>query len=123
MVQLVVTESEEDPSAVVVHVAGDLDVTSVGELRDVVEAQFRAGRFNIALDVGSLSFLDSRGLGVLVGLLRVARGHGGDLRPACVPPRIRRLFTITNLDDVFELDEDIPGALAALAAPAVLPHH
>lgn len=116
-------QSRPEPGApVVITVTGDLDVTSVSQLRDAVHDRFRAGTFRIVLDLGPMTFVDSPGLGMMVGLLRAARANGGDVRLANVPARIARLLTITGLDDVFALDEDLEAAARSLGdLPAPTP--
>ena len=62
-----------------------------------------------------VEFVDSTGLGVMVGGLKRARVHDGDLRIAAPVARVRRVLQITDLDRVFE-------PFASVAEAAAAPH-
>ena len=106
---------------VVVPLTGEIDLASAPELRAEL------GRLNetetpaIVLDLTDLEFIDSTGLGVLVGALRRARSQGGDIRLAGARPGIRRVLSVTGLDRVFELFATVAEAMTGSpgAAPAV----
>jgi anti-sigma B factor antagonist len=60
-----------------------------------------------------VTFLDSTGLGVLVGRLKLVRNQSGWLRLVCSNERILRVFRITGLDKVFGIHASLDDALAA----------
>ena len=60
-----------------------------------------------------VDFLDSTGLGVLVGGLKRVRAHDGSLRLVCTQERILKIFDITGLDKVFGLHDSVSAAIAA----------
>lgn len=97
----------------VVTVTGEVDLTSVGTLRDGLDEQLRSGHRRLVVDLGGVTFLDSTGLGVLVALSRTLRG-GGAARLVCNNPRILRLFSITSLDEVLVVHDTVDAALADL---------
>ncbi|MEO5743433.1 MAG: STAS domain-containing protein, partial [Terracoccus sp.] len=59
------------------------------------------------------TFLDSTGLGVLVGRLKLTRTMGGSMRIVGTDDRVLKVFSITGLDKVFEMHDDLESALAA----------
>ena len=63
------------------------------------------------LDLDDVDFLDSTGLGVIVGVLKRARTLGGDLRLVCTRPAICRVFEITALDRTMPLAESAEAAV------------
>ena len=65
------------------------------------------GDSRIVIDMTDLQFVDSSGLGALVGGLKSARVAGGDLRIAAVPEAVRTVLHLTNLDRVL-LDHPTP---------------
>jgi len=65
------------------------------------------------LDLSGLEFLDSMGLGVLVGALKRARSHDGQLVLAAVPERIAQLLQLVGLDEVFTVVGRVEDALAS----------
>ncbi|HSU73527.1 MAG TPA: STAS domain-containing protein, partial [Terrabacter sp.] len=78
----------------------------------------QAGRTNLVVDLTDVTFLDSTGLGVLVGRLKLTRTRGGLMRLVGRDDRVLKVFAITGLDKVFEIHPDLEAALAAGRAGA-----
>lgn len=97
----------------VVHVRGEIDVYTAPLVREKLDEELQAGRIDLVVDLGEVSFLDSTGLGVLVGRLKIARTLGGSLRLVSTDERVLKVFSITGLDKVFEIHPDLDTALAA----------
>jgi anti-anti-sigma factor len=112
---MVVRSWREDPCTVL-HVAGDLDVAGAPRLRDeLAQAIAAADPLNLVVDLTEVPFCDSVGLGVLVGALKRARTHGGDLRVACTRSHLRRTFELTGLDQALVV-RDSPILAAGVEA-------
>ena len=94
----------------VVAVAGEVDVATAPALRKATIALLGEGHHRMVLDLEAVDFLDSTGLGVLIGLLRRIRLAGGDLRVVCTTPHVVELFTVTGLDRVFDLRPSVQSA-------------
>lgn len=99
----------------IVHIAGEIDVTSAAVLRDALEALIADGRRRLTLDLSDVTFLDSTGLGIVVGRLKRLARHGGTMSVAASHERVRRVFTITGLDQLLEIHEDLESAVRAAA--------
>ena len=84
----------------VVRVAGRLGMTAAGELKATVDREVAAGHVLVVVDLGATTFLDSSGLGALVGGLRSARAAGGDLRIAGAGEQVRTVLELTTMDRV-----------------------
>lgn len=104
-----VTVEEHGPSTVVA-VRGELDVAGAPDLRTTLADVIGDGR-HVVVDLEALDFLDSSGLGVLIGGLRRARTGGGDLELVCTSRTLLRPFEITGLDKVFTIHADRETAL------------
>ncbi|WP_312719736.1 STAS domain-containing protein [Mobilicoccus sp.] len=115
MTELTVTSEDLGPFTVV-ETTGDLDLVSAPVLRTSLESLFRDGRIRLILDLRGVPFVDSTGLGVLVGALRAVKPHGGDIRIVCTAERVLRVFSITGLDQVFEVFDSPQSAVDAAAA-------
>ncbi|EWT03653.1 anti-sigma B factor antagonist [Intrasporangium oryzae NRRL B-24470] len=105
----------------VVHLGGEIDVYTAPLVREKLDEQIQAGRTDLVVDLTNVTFLDSTGLGVLVGRLKLARTRGGALRLVGTEERVLKVFSITGLDKVFEIHPDVESALAAAEAEASRP--
>ncbi|GGI07710.1 STAS domain-containing protein [Egicoccus halophilus] len=98
--QLLRTSTREEQDWTVVEASGQLDVATAPQLRQVlVEAQY-GGASQVLLDVAGVQFIDSMGLGVLVGAHKRARSHAGAFVLAAPSERMRSLLELTGLDTV-----------------------
>src|SRR5690349_11154304 len=95
----------------VVEVGGEVDVYTAPRLREAVVSAIDAGNVKLVIDVDRVDFLDSTGVGVLVGALKKVRGEGGTLDIVCTQPRLLKIFDITGLDKVFGLHASVPEAI------------
>lgn len=100
----------------IVHVSGEIDVTSAAVLRDALEALIADGRRRLTLDLGGVTFMDSTGLGIVVGRLKKLTRHGGTLTVVVSHERVLRVFTITGLDRLIDIHPDLEGAVRAAGA-------
>ena len=86
----------------VVEVRGDLDCYTAPKLRAVL-CELADGPRKVILDVASSDFIDSTGLGVLVGGLKRFRQEGGDMVVRSPSPMTARLFEVTGVIRLFEV--------------------
>jgi anti-sigma B factor antagonist len=99
----------------IIEVGGEIDVYTAPRLREAIVAAVEAGHSRLIIDVRKVDFLDSTGLGVLVGALKRVRADGGSLDIVCTQERILKIFQITGLDKVFGLHESVDAARTAQA--------
>ncbi len=97
----------------IIEVGGEVDVYTAPKLREAIVTAIEAGHTRLIIDVEKVDFLDSTGLGVLVGALKRVRADGGSLDIVCTHERILKIFGITGLDKVFGLHASIDEARAA----------
>jgi anti-sigma B factor antagonist len=79
---------------------GRLNMVAAPKLRDVVSGVVAAGNTRIVVNLAETSFIDSSGLGALIGCLKLARQAGGDLRIACVQPQVQMVLELTSMHRV-----------------------
>ncbi len=103
----------EQQSWVVLAVRGEVDVATAPKLREKLIELVNAGKARIIVDLAGVEFLDSTGLGVLVGALKRVRGADGELVLACEEPRILKVFEITGLTKVFTMHPTVDDAVGA----------
>lgn len=87
----------------VVCVGGEIDVYTAPALRRQLDEPILHGSRDLVVDLTAVTFLDSTGLGVLVGRLKSIRAQGGMMRIVGARARVHKVFTITGLDRVFEM--------------------
>jgi anti-sigma B factor antagonist len=97
---------------VVCRPAGDLDAYTVGEFRQVL-AEIASDRYLI-IDLSEVPFVDSAGLGALIGGIRRTRELGGDVAVACSRPTLLRLLQTTGFDRIVAVSPSVEEALVAL---------
>lgn len=111
--KLSVSMTERD-DVVIMTVSGEVDVYTAPQLRSALEERVAAEQIKIVIDLQGVGFLDSTGLGVLVGRLKALRKIGGSLRVVCTDERILRLFAITGLDQVLPIHDTVDEALESV---------
>src|SRR5579863_10066910 len=97
----------------VLSITGEVDVYSAPRLREKLVELVSQGHRQIVADLDGVDFLDSTGLGVLVGGLKRLRSHDGDLTLVCTQARILKVFEITGLTSVFKISESIDQATSS----------
>src|SRR3712207_5152742 len=102
--------------ATVVDVGGAVELHSAEQLRDALMQACNVERPCVVVDLSRVSFIDSNGLGVLVGALKRVRERGA-LSLVCPQPRVRRVFEITGLTQVFSIYNELEEAVAASSKP------
>jgi anti-sigma B factor antagonist len=90
---------ERDDCAVLA-VTGELDVATAPQLRQEAVRLSAAGTNNLVVDLSGVEFLDSTGLGVIVGVVKRVRTPGGELAVAGAEDHVLKVFEITRISDV-----------------------
>ena len=98
-----------------IAVAGEIDIATAAQLRDRL-APLAAGARPVIADLTGVTFIDAAGLGVLAGAAGKAAASGGSLHVVATRHQVRRLFTITGLDQQMPLNRTLTEALGHLRA-------
>ena len=105
-------ETRTEGDWTIIAVGGEIDVYTAPKLREALVDLVNAGRYFLVVDVEKVDFLDSTGLGVLVGGLKKVRAHNGSMRLICNQERLLKIFRITGLAKVFAIHGSQAEALA-----------
>ena len=97
----------------VIDVQGEIDMYTAPRLRELLIDLVSTGSYQLVVNLDKVGFLDSTGLGVLVGGLKRVRAHDGSLDLVCTQQRILKIFRITGLTEVFGIYETVDQAIAA----------
>lgn len=95
--------AHDGPTATVSAV-GEIDLASSPELRRALDEALDGGAQELVLDLGRVGFIDSSGLGVLVGVHTRVDDLGRRFVIRGVEGPVRRVFEITGLHEVFEVE-------------------
>ena len=79
--------------------------------RDALKAEIAKGHKNFIFDLGGVDWMNSSGLGILIGGLTTIKNAGGELKLAAVTEKIQSLFMITKLVTIFDSHEMVEDAL------------
>ncbi len=97
----------------VIDVQGEIDMYTAPRLRELLIDLVSKISYQLVVNLDKVGFLDSTGLGVLVGGLRRVRAHDGSLDLVCTREPILKIFRITGLTEVFGIYQTVDQAIAA----------
>ncbi|HEX2239524.1 MAG TPA: STAS domain-containing protein [Actinomycetota bacterium] len=96
----------------VLRPTGDLDVYTVGSLRDAIGTLIEQESPKVVVDLDGVPFMDSSGLGALMGGVRRLREAGGDLAICCTREQHLKLFSITGFGEGVSIAPTVEEAAA-----------
>jgi anti-sigma B factor antagonist len=96
---------------------GEIDLATVNTLRSAITKAMQRGANHVTLDLDQVSYIDSSGLGTLIGAHKRLTASGGTLTIRCSQPRVLRLLAVTGLDRVLTITGHDPAELSQ-AMPA-----
>jgi len=97
----------------VVDVEGEIDIYTAPRLRELLIDLVSKNNYQLVINMDKVGFLDSTGLGVLVGGLKRVRAHDGSLDLVCTQERLLKIVRITGLTKVFGIHQTVEQAIAA----------
>ena len=108
--QLEITVEDVDGYQVVVP-RGEVDIATNGQLKTVINDLVVDGKVNLVVDLSEVDFLDSTGLGALIGGRRKAHAFKGSFAIVCADEQLLKVFRITGLDKVFAIHDNRADAI------------
>ncbi|MDZ4063873.1 MAG: STAS domain-containing protein [Coriobacteriia bacterium] len=99
-----------DGGTCVMTLEGEVDVYTAPRLKESLIESMESGCANVLVDLEGVGFIDSSGLGVLVGGLRRAKENSGTIRLVCTRDNILKIFRITGLDKAFPIFSKVAEA-------------
>ena len=106
--------TRDEGGVTVVTLDGELEVSEASVLRELLGGLIAGPQSRVLLDLTDVSFIDSSGIGVLVGAHRRAEAAGARLGLAAAGPGVRRVFELTRTDRVLRLYDTVSDGVAAL---------
>lgn len=109
-------EVEDDGDVCVCRPKGELDAMTVTEFRERLVGL--ADRPLVVIDLGEVPFMDSTGLGALIGGIRRIREAGGEVGVSCSRPAVLRLLHTTGFDRMVTVADSVEEATVQLSTPS-----
>ncbi|MFV8829397.1 anti-sigma F factor antagonist [Alkalihalobacterium sp. APHAB7] len=110
-----IIDLEQRGSVLLVRLEGELDHHTAEQLRTQVERQFVDQDLkHIVLNLEQLSFMDSSGLGVILGRYKQVKNNDGEMVVCAISPAVKRLFEMSGLFKIVRLEESEQFALQTL---------
>ena len=100
---------------VVVTPRGDIDMATTRHLREVLDGLVVDGDVHLVVDLDPVTFLDSTGLGALIGARRKTHAFRGSFALLCSGGELPRALQLTGLDRVFRIVDSVPEDLGEAA--------
>jgi len=100
--------TEKTPTESIVHCTGWITVETAGQLRDTARSLINESKC-VVLDFNGVNYLDSSGLGMIIGLFVSAKKSGCKLRFVNLTPRVKEIFTVTRVFEALAGREEYLG--------------
>lgn len=97
-----------------IDLTGEVDAYTSSRFREIMIELIEDGTAKLIISMASVEYIDSCGLGALVGGLKRISEHNGKIVIVCDRPQVRKVFEITGLEKVFPLFHTEDEAIAAL---------
>ena len=104
--------------AKLIEVQGELDVYTSPKLKEAIADVVDNAKTNLVIDLNNVRYIDSTGLGVLIGTLKKIRENGSQMMLVCNVSQILSVFSITGLSKILTICDTVSAAEAALKAKA-----
>lgn len=97
---------------IVMKIYGEIDHHTAGGIRKELEKEIkRTGAINIALDFGSVTFMDSSGIGVIIGRYKTVRSLGGNIIIYDVSEQVKRLLEMAGINDIVIISDTLQNGI------------
>ena len=92
-----------DPECYVISVAGEVDISNAAKLRESIDMALEQPTEEVRLDFGDVSYIDSTGIGVLVGAAHHAQEHGKRFAVANAQTNVMRVAQLLGVDQEIDI--------------------
>jgi anti-sigma B factor antagonist len=109
-----VRQANGEPGASIVDLNGEIDVYTSPKVKETISELIDKGHYALVINLENVRYIDSTGLGVLIGGLKRVREHSGSVNLVCTNPQIKKIFDITGLSKIFGIYDNEKAACASL---------
>jgi anti-sigma B factor antagonist len=97
-----------------IDINGEIDVYTSPKVKEIIADLIEKGTNNLVINLEGVRYIDSTGLGVLIGALKKVREKEGGISLVCTNPQIKKIFNITGLVKIFGIFKSEEEALQEL---------
>jgi anti-sigma B factor antagonist len=109
------TETQRDNGSTTVSVTGSVDALTAPELAKILGDQVAEGHVNLIVNLVGVEFMSSAGLRTLLGAVKDARSHGGDLRIASANPGVDKVLKMSGFHNIAKVYSSQAEAAASFS--------
>lgn len=113
MAENLILDTQERGDVTVVSIKGEVDLYTAPTLKEQIADLVASGKTSLAVDLAGVEFMDSTGLGVLIGGLKRCKEAGGSLDLVAPREPVVKVLSITGLDKVFSIHETVEQAASS----------
>ena len=96
-------ETEQIGGALVVKLYGEIDQHCVSEIRDDIDRQIAIRNINsLIVDLGGVEFMDSSGIGMIMGRYKNMVSRGGKMMLVRPQPQVDKVLELSGIKNLFE---------------------
>lgn len=103
--------TKTDKNTLLVVTEGELDHHLATKIRREIDAAISADTRNIIFDFSGLTFMDSSGIGMIMGRYKKSQKYGGKVIVAAPKPQVKRILEISGLLNIITLEPSVKKAL------------
>jgi len=107
----ILIDVKETETKLAIKVTGEIDAYTAPQLREKLFPMSEKEGVKMVVDLSEVNYMDSTGLGVFVGVFKNVRAHSGEFKIVGVSERLERLFEITGLADIIDINSQIEGGV------------
>jgi len=112
-----ITEAEEE-GIVDLRLSGEIDLHASPKLRERLHEIAQRETSALVIDFSGVAYIDSSGLATLVEYVREAKAHNGKLALHGLQPKVKMVFELVRLNELFAIQPDKKSAIAAVRSGA-----
>jgi anti-sigma B factor antagonist len=105
----------EESGAHILQIEGEIDLHASPKLRAALQALVEKKTPAVLIDFSGVKYIDSSGLATLVEHVRDSKGYGGKIALFALQPKVKMVFELVRLNELFTLADSKDAALAAIA--------
>ncbi|KUP05035.1 metal ABC transporter ATPase [Bacillus coahuilensis p1.1.43] len=108
---LTINKQEQKGQEIFVSISGEIDAYTAPKLRENLDEIAGQEGIYLTIDLSDVTYMDSTGLGVFVGMFKKMNATNGHLKLVGLSERLRRLFEITGLADIMDINSEVKGGV------------